>query len=75
MPSASEKAINPCDIPYYCILHPGLRVTDIYVKLGADRKGVDYTSGKILMHCLSLVVHLVLMKSGTVTFLLDEGAI
>lgn len=36
-PSASGKAIN-IDIPEYCILHPGLRVTERCVKLRAGRK-------------------------------------
>ena len=71
-PSAPEKTINPCNIPDFCFLYPGLRVMEGYVKLGAGRKGVDYTSGKVLMHCLFLAVCLLLMKSDTVTLLPDD---
>ena len=71
-PSAPEKAINPCDIPDYCILYPGRRAAEGDVKVGAGKKWVDCTSGKVLMYCLSLTVHLVLVKSGTVTLLADD---
>lgn len=69
-PSATEKAINSCGLPDYCILHSGLRSKERYVTLGAGRKWVDCTSGEAPMHCSFLDVHLVLMKSGTVALLL-----
>lgn len=71
-PSATEKTINPCNIPDDCTLRPGLRVMERYVKLGAGRKWVDYTLGKVLMHCLFPAVHLLLTKSDTVTLLPDD---
>lgn len=73
-PSPPEKTINPCNIPDFCILHPGVRGMESYVKLGAGRKWVDYTSGKVLTDCLFPAVHFLLMKSETVTLLPDDRA-